>query len=76
MGESQLGMLRLQLTTEANKLEKAFKLAKKHDEDRTQYLKNDCDGLLKTRRKMKALLGHLQTRLDKCESVMGVYSGK
>lgn len=69
-------MLKLQLHTEANKLDKAFKVAKKHDEDRTQYLKSNCDGLLKSSRKMKALLSQLHSRLDKCESVMGVYSGK
>lgn len=76
MAESQLGMLKLQLNTEVNKMDKAFKLAKKHNEDRTQYLKNDCDGLLKGSRKMKGLLSHLQIKLDKCESVMGLYSGK
>lgn len=76
MTESQLGMIKLQLNTEVNKLDKAFKLAKKHNEDRTQYLKNDCDGLLKRSRKMKGMLSLLQTKLDKCESVMGLYSGK
>lgn len=69
-------MLKLQLQTEANKLDKAFKVAKKHDEDRSQHLKNNCDGLLKSSRRMKGLLSQLQSKLDKCESVMGVYSGK
>lgn len=76
LGESQLGMLKLELSTEINKFEKTFKLAKKHNEDRTHQIKKDCDLLRDGSKKLKGMMAHLQAKMDQCESFMGIYSGK
>ena len=60
LGESQLGLLKLELSTEMNKFDKSFKLAKKHNEDRTQQIKKDCDLLREGSRKLKGMMNHLQ----------------
>ena len=66
----------MDLTAQANKLDKAFKIAKKHDEDRSQHIKNDCDRLREGSKKLRALMALLQSKADQCESIMGIYSGK
>ena len=76
LGESQLGLLKLELSTDINKFEKSFKLSKKHNEDRTQQIKKDCDLLREGSNKLKGMMSHLQSKIDKCESFMGIYSGK
>jgi hypothetical protein len=53
-------MLKLELSTEVNKFEKSFKLSKKHDEDRSQQVKMDCDKLREGSKKLKSMLGLLQ----------------
>lgn len=69
-------MIKLELSTELNKFEKTFKLAKKHNEDRTQLIKKDCDLLREGSRKLKGMMVQLQAKIDQCESFMGIYSGK
>lgn len=53
-----------------------FKLSKKHDEDRNQQIKVDCDHLREGSKKLKGMVALLQSRMDQCEIVMGIYSGK
>jgi hypothetical protein len=69
-------MLKLELSTELNKFEKMFKLSKKHNEDRTLQVKKDCDLLREGSRKLKGMMSHLQSKIDQCETFMGIYSGK
>ena len=69
-------MLNLELTGQANKLDKTFKLAKKYDEDRSLALKKDCDCLLKSTQNLRSMCSLLQAKLDNLENVMGIYSGK
>lgn len=64
------------MQTNINKLEKMFKLSKKHDEDRNQQIKVDCDHLREGSKKLKGMMGLLQTKIDECERTMGIYSGK
>ena len=66
----------MELQTSANKLEKTFKIAKKHDEDRGRQLKLDCDQLKESSKKLKGMMELLASKLDNCERVMGLYSGK
>jgi len=53
-----------------------FKISRKHNEDRSQQIKRDCDLLREGSKKLKGMMGVLQGKLDQCETVMGVYSGK
>ena len=69
-------MLNLELTGQANKLDKTFKLAKKYDEDRCLALKKDCDSLMKNTQELRSMCSTLQAKLDGLENVMGIYSGK
>jgi hypothetical protein len=57
-------------------LEKYFKLSKKNDEDRSKALKVDCDRLRESSRALLAKMSELSTRMDNCETAMGIYSGK
>ena len=69
-------MLNLELMGQANKLEKAFKLGKKYDEDRCLAIKKDCDSLRASTTNLRSLCSTLQSKMDKLENVMGIYSGK
>ena len=69
-------MLSLELTGQANKLDKTFKLAKKYDEDRNLALKKECDALTKSSVQLRSMVSSLQAKLDGLENVMGIYSGK
>lgn len=53
-----------------------FKISKTHDEERTQALKVDCDKLRKSSQDIQATMALLQKKMDNCEAVMGMYSGK
>jgi len=53
-----------------------FKIARKHDEDRTNALKVDCDKLRESTGGLKSMMSTLQNKIDACENVMGIYSGK
>jgi hypothetical protein len=68
--------LRLDLTADINKFEKTFKLSKKHNEDRSEQIKKDCDNLREGSKKLKGMTNLLQAKIDKCERVMGIYSGQ
>ena len=61
---------------QANKLDKAFKLGKKYDEDRSLALKKDCDALQASTNNLRGLTSTLQAKMDNLETVMGIYSGK
>ncbi len=51
-------------------------MSKKHDEDRNQQIKVDCDRLREGSKKLKGMVSLLQSKMDQCEIVMGIYSGK
>ena len=69
-------MLKLELSGQANQLDKMFKLSRNHDEEKSRALKADCDALTKSSRDLRHMMGELMLRVDKCEQVMGIYSGK
>jgi seryl-tRNA synthetase len=74
--ERQLAELRNNLQLQVNKLDKLFKVSKKNDEDHTKTLKLDCDRLRESTQGLKQTLNLLVNKLDHCENVMGIYSGK
>lgn len=76
LAESTLGSLRLDLTTVVNKLDKAFKMARKNNEDRSGLLNKECERLREGSNKLRQLVGLIQEKIDGCEGAMGVYSGK
>jgi len=43
-----------------------FKIARKHDEDRTKALKVDCDKLRESTKGLKSMMSTLQTKIDAC----------
>jgi hypothetical protein len=71
-----LGSLRLDLSTTINKFDKAFKIARKNNEDRSGMLNKDCENLRESTNKLRNLVGLIQSKIDNCEVAMGVYSGK
>jgi hypothetical protein len=76
LGEGQLGSLRMGLMAQVNKLERMFKLGRKNDEDRSAGLKADCGRLRESSKKLKSTMEELSNRMNNCETVMGIYSGK
>ncbi len=76
LGESKLGMLKLELQTTVNKFDKMFKMSKKHDEDRSQQIKVDSDRARESSKKLVKMMALLQSKIDNCERVMGISSGK
>jgi hypothetical protein len=76
LGESALGSMRLDLLTTINKFDKFFKISKKNDEDRSRMLNLDCDRLRESTASLKGMVSAIQAKIDRCEGVMGVYSGK
>lgn len=58
-------MLKLDLMTTINKFDKAFKLSKKHDEDRSHALQMDCDKLRESSSHLKSLALAIQQKLDR-----------
>ena len=57
-------MLKLELMTTVNKFDKAFKLSRKHDEDRSRALQMDCDKLRESTTHLKSLSSRIQSKLD------------
>ena len=49
---------------------------KKHDEDRSQHLKVDCDRLRDQSKKLTNMVILLSKKTEHCETIMGNYSGK
>jgi uncharacterized protein YlxW (UPF0749 family) len=66
LGESHLGSTKLDLATQANKLEKMFKISKKHDEERSRAIKVDCDKLRESTQNLKNSMALLQNKIDSC----------
>lgn len=56
LGESTLGSMRLDLATTINKFDKAFKIARKNNEDRSEALNKDCERLRESSNKLKSLV--------------------
>ena len=57
-------MLRLELMTTVNKFDKAFKVARKHDEDRSRALQFDCGKLREGSAHLKSLAAVIEAKLD------------
>ena len=76
MGESQLGSTKMKLQMETQLLQKAFRMAKNEDEERSQQVKMDCDRLRQGTKQLTAMVALLHRKTDQCETVMGSYTGK
>ena len=61
-----MGLERLKLQQDINKLDKMFRLARKHNEDRTQNIKVDCDRLREGSKKLRSMTAQLRDRLERC----------
>ncbi len=68
--------MRLDLTTTINKFDKAFKIARKNNEDRSEALNKDCERLRESSNRLKKMLETIKEKIDNCEGAMGLYSGK
>ena len=56
MGESKLGSTKMKLQLETQLLQKAFRMAKKEDEERSQRVKMDCDRLRQGTKQLTAMV--------------------
>jgi hypothetical protein len=68
--------MRLDLATTINKFDKAFKITRKNNEDRSEAMNKDCERLREGSSRLKHLVETIKEKIDNCEGAMGLYSGK